>query len=418
MELIKKTTSLSPLTNREVDAEIYREDNCVYMIKKDEQGKEYKHLVERDYDMYRVLTSMSAKEDCCLSSIFLYITSKCNLKCPLCYESSNPGSTDMTTDELRRYIADYEGAHFVLAGREPAMRDDINEIIKIIAEKNHVSILTNGLQFADYDFVLKLKKSGLQTCIFQFYGFDDEIYVKMNGMATLQKKLQGLENCKKLNIPTLLSLTIAKGINEGEVKKIYDYILKNRSFIYDYRIRSVAPIGNYLDTDQLFISDLVNLVAESLNFNRQHLLNEHQLLNEVSRYFKIDFLRPRVCTFSFYVKHEKNGESFPVGKNIDMEKFRKSRFKRLYLLLSIIRCYGLFFIFQNYIVKKMVLKPIILKNFTRFSLRSWPSIYNIDMEEMQKCSTGYCRNTGEKNLKFCYSNIIEGSLSEDKNRES
>ena len=50
MNIIRKTKSLSPLTCGLVDADVVLDNGKVFLVKKDEQGKEYKSLIEKDYE--------------------------------------------------------------------------------------------------------------------------------------------------------------------------------------------------------------------------------------------------------------------------------------------------------------------------------------------------------------------------------
>jgi hypothetical protein len=229
----------------------------------------------------------------------------------------------------------------------------------------------------------------------------------MNGMPTLQQKLKGLENCKRLKIPTTISTTIAKGINEGEIKSIWEYILNNKDFIPQWNIRTSAPVGHHLDTEQHCLSDLLTIMADELHFSKTDILNEYKFFKELATHLGIGIIYPRVCSITFHVKHDKKGD-YPLGRDIDMEKIEKSRFKKTRLLIAGIKAYGFFPIFQYFVLNKIKFKFPVIPNMTRINLRSWPNIYSVDLEEMKKCVTGYYRE--HECEKFCYRNILSSNV--------
>ena len=47
-ELLKYTKSLSPLSLKAIDAKIISDGKNIYMVKKDENGQEYRALIEKD----------------------------------------------------------------------------------------------------------------------------------------------------------------------------------------------------------------------------------------------------------------------------------------------------------------------------------------------------------------------------------
>lgn len=413
MELIRRTKSLSPLTNKEIDAEIYRDGNHLYMVKTDEEGNTYKYMLEKDYDIYKRLTGWRPQKDLPINAIVLDISSRCNLNCKICYEPVEERA-EITLDELKEYVSGFKDKVFALAGREPTMREDLEEIVRIIDQDNSVTLMTNGLKTADYSYLERLKKAGVKKCTVQFFGFDDEIYLKMVGSKpVLKEKLATLENCKKLNIPTCFSITVAKGVNDGEIKKLHDYAAKN-DFIYDFRLRTCAPIGYHIDVEQYYISDLLKLLTEKLGFDKEDIFNEVNLIKEVAHTFKVNFLYPKQCSFFFHVKRNKDGSTYPVGRLLRGYDLSRLKLKKVILPLLALRLYGLSYMFQfalDRLAGRTTWKNSIVKGLLRVSLRSWPNIYNIDLEENRKCVTGYTKEG--TCLKFCLRNILETNMRRD-----
>jgi len=401
VEFIKNTTSLSPLTYTPIPAQIYRDGNLVYLVKKDEEGKEYKELIERDYEIYRLSAMMVPEKQLPFEHLHLYTTSKCNQNCACCYEVSDAVVDEPPLEEFDTFLSNYHGKNVILSGREPTMRQSLFDVIAVANRQNGATLQTNGLKLADLEYCRKLKEAGIRKVQFQFFGFSDEIYEKMVGMKALEPKLKGIENCIRLNIPISFSTIIANGVNEQELPKLLKYVLDRREHIYNWSIRSVASVGKHLTKEQLFISDLLDIVCREFKIDKSEVMNEFHFLAAAYRYFHQGLVVPQPCSFTFHIAFNEDGTYYPVGRRL------RGPNNLLTLPLKALRGYGAGFFFQYFILNKFRYKAPAIKNVLRISLRSWPNIDSIDLEQMRKCVTGYFRNG--KIGPFCVTNITESS---------
>jgi uncharacterized radical SAM superfamily Fe-S cluster-containing enzyme len=409
--LIKKTKSLSPISNEEVDAEIVVENGRVYLKKQDENGKQYKTLVDPDYDFYTMMTANRYATQVDPNAILMYVSNRCNLNCPLCYESGIEAD-EPSLDEIKTVLSNYKLKSVPLLGKEPTLRKDLFEIIKIASKDNFCTLLTNGLKLADYDYVVKLKEAGLTSIMFSFNGFDDKIFEEINGRPLLDVKLKALENIKKVGgIKVTLSATFARGTNESEIQKIFNYCFENQSFIRQVRFRTASPVGSHLDVEPFCMSEFIDMLSSALGIPRQNLYKEQAFWNEFVKempalfphVFKA-FLRPRLCAFAFHINKTDGGYTC-FGADMDIESIRHSKFKKARLLYELLKGYGIRNSMESAAV---ILKlPVLVKQNRQnllVALRSWPNIDNIDLEENRKCPSAYYKNG--KMLPFCYSNIV------------
>ena len=155
--IIKKTRSLSPITYEEVDAEIFHEDGKVFLEKRDEEGNAHKSLVEEDPDFYRLMTKEEVSSQVPPHAIDIYVSERCNLSCPLCYEDVW-GKKGLALAEIEEVLRDIKGKVVVLMGREPTCREELPEIIRMARRQNRTNLLTNGIKLADYDYLLTLSR--------------------------------------------------------------------------------------------------------------------------------------------------------------------------------------------------------------------------------------------------------------------
>jgi uncharacterized radical SAM superfamily Fe-S cluster-containing enzyme len=409
MKVLKETTSISPLSGKEIEAKIIKEDNKVYMLKCDEQGRQYKSSIEDDFNFYQALTGNMIRVQMSPISCLLYISSKCNLNCPVCYEALPENSScEPSLNQIMMIIKKYVRKRYIpitLCGREPTCREDLPEIIRNIAKKKHVYLLTNGIKLSDYNYLLELKKNGLRDITFSLNGFDDEVYERMNGRPLLTLKLKALENIKRLEISTIISMTLARGINENQIKNIYDYCLRNRDFVRQLRIRSLAPLGKYLKIKPYCMSEMLSVFAKSLDICKQDILKEVMFMDRLSKNFRIDLLHSRLCWLNFHLKNREVPTA--LGEKIKEEWIRKAKsniFLSIYYLVrfmgitTLIKGLSVFFKFPLFPYRKD-------RKTIRIALRCWPSIYNLDLNENKKCTTVYYKN--KKLYPFCYYNIID-----------
>ena len=85
-----------------------------------------------------------------LESVFLFATVRCNSKCRTCFyaKETHPGE-DLSFEQIRRISETApQFDKLWLSGGEPALRDDLVDIVELFAKNNHVKTLnfpTNGL---------------------------------------------------------------------------------------------------------------------------------------------------------------------------------------------------------------------------------------------------------------------------------
>jgi molybdenum cofactor biosynthesis enzyme MoaA len=413
---IGKTRSLSPLTFAEVDADIICEDGKVYLEKRDEEGMTYTSLLERDLDFYKLITSDKVDKQLDARQLFLYTSSKCNLKCPLCYEEFDV-TGEISVDQLKEILKGHKNKGIILTGRESTCREDIFEIIKVVSEHNRAILVTNAVKLANYDYTLKLKESGVDVVMVSFNGFDDEIYRQMNGGSLLNVKLKALENLKKLGIKTCVSLTLAKGLNDKEIRKICDFCVENRSFIYQLRVRTSAPMGRHLEeVEQHCLSEMVRLFADQLQIPMEDILKEHAFWKMFVKEFDFvvnssleinKLVMSRICSFNFTIRKDiKTNKYFSLGKSIDLQAISRSRFKKPLLLYYFLKAFGAVNIAQKLLFLLKVPVPSGDSSSLMVVLRCWPNIYTIDLEENKKCLSAFYKDGAVR--PFCYSNIMSG----------
>jgi len=91
------------------------------MVKKDENGLEYKSLVEKDQDLYLLLTNQENDYTVNIHSFHTYVSSKCNLNCEYCYERYGT-EKETGLEEITALLDQYKNCSIVMMGKEPTCR--------------------------------------------------------------------------------------------------------------------------------------------------------------------------------------------------------------------------------------------------------------------------------------------------------
>jgi len=335
------------------------------------------------------------------------VTTKCNLDCPVCYRTQK--DEDAPLDVIKNFADKYKNKIFVLCGGEPTVRDDLDEIIKVCKKNNEVFLVTNGVKLADEDYVKKLKDAGLQYVYFSLNGLDDEIYEKLNGVKLLDTKLRALENLKKLGMKVCVSVLMVRGVNDKEeqIKKLMDYCMGNRDFIREVRFRAMVSIGRHLSQKKYSVPELLNLVCISLDMNPDDVKKEFEFRELLNDAYGLNFLL-MPCSLNFYVKV--NGSVQPLFKDVDIEKIKGSRMKKISIVMQGLKVYGLkttLLGLTRIFMGKRKIPWIHNKDIITIGLRSNPEASDFDAESNKKCPTGLYMSDKGKFVSFCRANIIK-----------
>jgi uncharacterized radical SAM superfamily Fe-S cluster-containing enzyme len=169
------------------------------------------------------LCASHLRKTCC---VLLEVTSRCNLKCPVCFAAS--GGADAGGDEpsvgalfeqFRKLARD--GNTFVqLSGGEPTVRDDLPEIVAAAKKAGceNIQLNTNGLRLgADCAYTKALADAGLSFVFMQFDGTKDAIYETIRGRPLLEQKIAAIDACGANLLGVTLVPTVIPGINDHNI---------------------------------------------------------------------------------------------------------------------------------------------------------------------------------------------------------
>ncbi len=310
MYIIRTTKSICPVCYRIIDAKLYEENGAVYMEKSCTEHGTFKDLCWSDYRLYKQFETKNIEEagrreistesaaiseykgcpfDCGLcaeheSSTVLGVidvTTRCNLRCPICFAKSNGntvGQKDPDIEEIKAIIdnfaANTNAAGLQFSGGEPTLREDLPELISYARKKfDHVEVDTNGLKMAQSEeYCKEIESAGTSVVYLQFDGVTEAPYEKLRGRKLLAVKKKAIANHRKAGPKTAIVLvpTIVKGVNDDQIGAIIKFAIENSDIIRGVNFQPVSFCGrtSYNENERITVSDVIGKIEEQTGFLR------------------------------------------------------------------------------------------------------------------------------------------------------
>jgi len=213
--------------------------------------------VSRDYPAWKAkrdlwdyvpsdLGGCSLKCDTCQidhdpNMVFLDVTNRCNMNCPICIATIRGMGFDFNPpleyfEKIFSEVARRPRPPVILLfGGEPTVRNDLLDIIRVAQKyglKPHV--VTNGIRLADEEYCKMLCDARVPTR-FAFDGRDPEIYERLRkNRGAYYKKMKALENLSKYSRRkhTIIG-TVGRGFNDQHIGDLIQFVHDNRDLISD-----------------------------------------------------------------------------------------------------------------------------------------------------------------------------------------
>lgn len=231
------------------------------------------------------------------------LTSRCNLKCKMCYLRKSVDDKSVINKELtaEQWIniakqARDEGLLFLtLTGGEILLRPDFREIYEGISQLGLIiTLFTNGTLITE-EIVDWLSKLPPRKVTITLYGASEETYKNVTGHSeAYDSTIKAIDLLMSRNIKVELKTTLIEG-NKQDVLKLYDYAYKRSipfgfvKYVFPCRENINAnPLGNRLPPKELVALEkhiskyVVNNEGINLESAKSSLKNENKnLFNEL-----------------------------------------------------------------------------------------------------------------------------------------
>ena len=191
------------------------------------------------------------------------ITSRCNLRCPVCFADSGEAGSDPDLETLGRMfdqtMARTGGCNLQLSGGEPTVRGDLPDIVRLAkrAGFGFVQLNTNGLRLAeDPALAGKLAGAGLSSIFLQFDGVCDEVFRALRGRDLFEVKKKAIDHASKTGLGIVLVPTVARGVNVDHLWDIVRFGLEHQPHVRGVHFQTMSYFGRYPED---FMPDHVTL---------------------------------------------------------------------------------------------------------------------------------------------------------------
>lgn len=391
---IRETTAIDPEARRPCPARVLEEEGRIYLEKALASGKFLKVLVEPDAAFYRRFADPELRGRHVLMNHFFYVTSRCNLNCPVCYEGKG-GLEEPSLDSLKEVLRSLRHARVLLCGAEPTCREDLAELIRAVNERNTAVLMTNGIRLADAGYARRLREAGLDSVTLALNGLDDEVYRRTNGKPLLDIKMRALENLIREGFTIYLSATITRGVNENQIGPLLDLARRTKG-VGQIRFRGMTEVGRFIKGGQFFMSDLCKLVCREGGIDYGLWLRQQGYLDRLGRALKNDHLRPRMCA----MRAEIDRDGVPLASDRDWDDGNSGFLEKPRLAAAFIRAWGIGYALR-YLADSSSGRYHYTRhpNFLRVTVRTWPTVDTMDLDLDRRCTSVYLKG-GQRQF-FC-----------------
>jgi uncharacterized radical SAM superfamily Fe-S cluster-containing enzyme len=200
------------------------------------------------------------------------ITTRCNLRCPVCFADSGEGGADPDHETLARMfdqvMARTGGCNLQLSGGEPTVRSDLPEIVRLArrAGFGFVQLNTNGLRLAeDPQLAGVLAEAGLTSIFLQFDGVDDEVYRLLRGRELFEVKCRAVDQAAAAGLGIVLVPTVRRGVNTDQLWDVVRFGLERQPFVRGVHFQPMSYFGRYpadFMPDHVTLPELMTGLAE------------------------------------------------------------------------------------------------------------------------------------------------------------
>lgn len=167
------------------------------------------------------------------SRVDINIGYSCNEKCKFCYYiqtvKDRDKEKDLSTDEVKRriqYIQSHGIKTLEFTGGEPTIRPDLVELIsfaKSLGFKS-ISMITNGLKTANFDYAKKLVDAGLDDVLVSIHGDNAQVHDQVTETkGSFDKTIQTVKNFLQLPVKVRANCVISGYNYKGAVETLALY---------------------------------------------------------------------------------------------------------------------------------------------------------------------------------------------------
>ena len=273
MKELEKISSVCPACFQEekihkINAKVIEEDGKVYIVKECEKHGSFKDIYFSDVNVYKrwmkykvtgnpapdvktkVFDELALYDEHKSQSVLtnLLVTNRCDLRCNYCFMNAGASGRvyEPTLNQIRDIMIQARNERpmgskaIQITGGEPAIRDDLLDIVRMAKEVGftHVQVNTNGLKLADsVNFCKQLKDARVNTIYMSFDG------VTKDANPWIEYNKKAIDNLRKANLKIVLVPCLIGDKNLHEAGKIIRFALDNMDIIRGVNFQPVSFCG-------------------------------------------------------------------------------------------------------------------------------------------------------------------------------
>ncbi|MCS7132120.1 MAG: radical SAM protein [Nitrososphaeria archaeon] len=270
----------------------------------------------------------------------IVVTNRCDLFCWYCFFFAERAGYvyEPSIEQIREMARNLKnmrpvpGNSVQLTGGEPALRDDLPEIIRVLKEEgfDHVQLNTNGIRLArDFEFFKRVKEEGVSTLYLSFDGVTPETNPKNHWEIPAV-----LENARKLGVGIVLVPTVIKSVNDHELGDMIRFGFENADIVRSVNFQPVSLVGRMPRKERerfrITIPDCIKLIEEQTGgeipedawFPVPSCTPVTHLVEAITNRPQYELSAHFVCGAGTYVFKD-GGRMIPITSFIDVDGFLK-----------------------------------------------------------------------------------------------
>lgn len=231
-----KILVIAPLTANWIVLNDESQLNAFYELGEKSISKVLNSRVYNVEDVREVVTQLEARRFCTKTvvsapdqfrTMHVYLTNKCNLRCPHCYMfSGKANDNELATGEVQKLCEEYKkhgGVRVSFSGGEPLMRKDLPDIVEFAAKVGLlVRIYSNGSLWNE-SLVAKLARH-IDSVQISIDGFSEESNMTIRGKGHFSDALNTIDLLVKYGVNTAVAVTPPYALLEKDMDRYISFV--------------------------------------------------------------------------------------------------------------------------------------------------------------------------------------------------